>query len=206
MRSGPRKRPQDDDPSSDAYIGRSPGGMRAGLGRPGARPAMSAQWRDDAQDEVPALSDLTPAWLDALMAIEGAAYSFPWSRGNFIDSIAAGHLARVLLDARGAMLGYFVAMVAVDEMHLLNITVAPAFQGHGHARRMMDAVIAQCRTEAAHALWLEVRESNERARAIYEHMGFTAQGRRKGYYPAAFGSREDAIVMSLRFEAPDALE
>ena len=167
---------------------------------------MSAQWRDDAQDDVPALHDLTPARLDAVMAVEVAAYSFPWSRGNFIDSIAAGHLARVLTDAQGATLGYFVAMGGVDEMHLLNITVAPAVQGRGHARRMMDALIAQCRAEAAHALWLEVRESNERARAIYERMGFTQQGRRKGYYPAPFGSREDAIVMSLRLEVPDALE
>ncbi|HEY4068225.1 MAG TPA: ribosomal protein S18-alanine N-acetyltransferase, partial [Burkholderiaceae bacterium] len=152
---------------------------------------MSAQWRDDAAGAEPVLRDLTPVRLDAVMAIEVAAYAFPWSRGNFIDSIAAGHLARVLLDARGAVLGYFVAMGGVDEMHLLNITVAPAAQRRGHARRMMAALIAQCRAEAAHALWLEVRESNASARSIYERMGFVQQGRRKGYYPAPLGRRED---------------
>jgi ribosomal-protein-alanine N-acetyltransferase len=167
---------------------------------------MSAQWRDDAPATEPVLRDLTAVRLDAVMAIEVAAYPFPWSRGNFIDSIAAGHVARVLLDAGGAVHGYFVAMGGVDEMHLLNITVAPAAQGRGHARRMMAALIAQCRAESAHALWLEVRESNERARSIYQRMGFVQQGRRKGYYPAPFGRREDAIVMSLKLEGRDAVE
>ncbi len=167
---------------------------------------MSAQWRDDAPAAEPVLRELTPARLDAVMAFELAAYAFPWSRGNFIDSVAAGHVARVLLDARGAMLGYFVAMGGVDEMHLLNITVAPAEQGHGHARRMLAALIALSRAEGARALWLEVRESNDRARSIYQRMGFVQQGRRKGYYPAPFGRREDAIVMSLKLEGHDAVE
>jgi [ribosomal protein S18]-alanine N-acetyltransferase len=168
---------------------------------------MSAQWRtDEPVNEPLALVAMMAEHLDALMAIEAAAYAFPWTRGNFIDSIAAGHLARVLLDARGAMLGYFVAMTGVDEMHLLNITVAPAVQSRGHARRMIDALIARCREHAAHALWLEVRQSNARARAIYARLGFVQQGVRKGYYPAPLGRREDAVVMSLRIGAVDALE
>jgi ribosomal-protein-alanine N-acetyltransferase len=168
---------------------------------------VSAQWQgDDPADRAGELRELTPAHLDAVMKIEVSAYAFPWSRGNFIDSIAAGHLSRVLLDGRGTLLGYFVAMGGVDEMHLLNITVAPAVQGRGHARRMMAALVAQCRIEAAHALWLEVRETNARARAIYLRMGFVQQGLRKGYYPASYGRREDAIVMSLRLdEGRDAL-
>ena len=66
------------------------------------------------------------AHLDAVMAIEAGAYAFPWSRGNFVDSLAAGYDARVLYDEQGEILGYFVAMAGVDEMHLLNITVAPS--------------------------------------------------------------------------------
>jgi [ribosomal protein S18]-alanine N-acetyltransferase len=174
---------------------------------------MSALWvneRSGASDER-VLAPMTTAHLDAVMVIESAAYAFPWTRGNFIDSLAAGYPARVLLDAERHLLGYFIVMPGVDEMHLLNITVAPAEQGRGHARLMIDALIPVCHAHCARELWLEVRESNERARAIYLRLGFTAVGVRKGYYPAPFGRREDAVVMSLQIgaavpEANDALE
>jgi ribosomal-protein-alanine N-acetyltransferase len=174
---------------------------------------MSAQWagaRPDASDGR-VLVPMSNAHLDAVMAIEAAAYAFPWTRGNFIDSLVAGYPARVLLGPQRQLLGYFIAMPGVDEMHLLNITVAPAEQGRGHARCMIDALIPLCREHAARELWLEVRDSNERARAMYLRLGFTTVGVRKGYYPASFGRREDAVVMSLKFgaaapEANDALE
>ncbi|MEP7101873.1 MAG: ribosomal protein S18-alanine N-acetyltransferase [Burkholderiales bacterium] len=148
---------------------------------------------------------MTVAQVDAVMAIEAAAYAFPWSRGNFIDSLAAGYPARVLHGARGELLGYFVAMGGVDEMHLLNITVAPAMQGRGHARTLIDALIVLCQEHRARELWLEVRASNAKARAMYEHLGFAQVGVRKGYYPAPFARREDAVVMSLKLGANDAL-
>jgi ribosomal-protein-alanine N-acetyltransferase len=135
--------------------------------------------------------------LEAVMAIEAGAYAFPWSRGNFVDSLAAGYDARVLYDDEGSILGYFVAMAGVDEMHLLNITVAPCAWHQGHGRFMLDALIEACRERGARQLWLEVRESNARARTIYRRRGFAEVGRRKGYYPDAHGRREDAIVMSL---------
>jgi [ribosomal protein S18]-alanine N-acetyltransferase len=174
---------------------------------------MSAQWageRPDASD-ARVLAPMTSAHLEPVMAIEAAAYAFPWTRGNFIDSLVAGYPARVLLGTQRQLLGYFIAMPGVDEMHLLNITVAPAEQGRGHARCMIDALIALCREHAARELWLEVRESNERARAMYLRLGFTAVGVRKAYYPAPFGRREDAVVMSLKIGAAvqgsnDALE
>jgi [ribosomal protein S18]-alanine N-acetyltransferase len=169
---------------------------------------MSAQWADDT---AAALVPMTTAQLDAVMAVEAAAYSFPWSRGNFIDSLAAGYHAHVLLGAQRELLGYFVAMPGVDEMHLLNITVAPAAQGQGHARLMIEALSVLCRERGARELWLEVRASNARARAMYLRFGFNQVGVRKGYYPAPFSHREDAVVMSLKIGAPaqeagDALE
>lgn len=146
------------------------------------------------------LLPMTPLQLDAVMAIENEAYAFPWSRGNFVDSIASGYAASVLYDGEGRILGYFVAMAGVDEMHLLNITVAPAAWHQGHARFMLHALADLCRQRQANQLWLEVRESNERARAIYRRHGFGEVGKRKGYYPAAHGRREDAVVMSLAIE------
>lgn len=154
---------------------------------------MSAVLQPDARTLLP----MTAAQLDAVLAIEAASYAFPWSRGNFVDSLAAGYAASVLYADDGVMLGYFVAMAGVDEMHLLNLTVAPAHQHRGHARFMLDALIALCRERHAEQLWLEVRESNARARAIYLQRGFSHVGVRKGYYPAPRGTREDAIVMSL---------
>lgn len=137
------------------------------------------------------------AQLDAVMAVETAAYEFPWTRGNFVDSLASGYAARLLYDDDGSLLGYFVAMAGVDEMHLLNITTVPAHQHRGHARFMLDALAGLCRQRGAHRLWLEVRRSNPRAQSIYRRRGFVEVGVRKGYYPAPQGQREDALVMSL---------
>lgn len=136
--------------------------------------------------------------LDAVMRIEQRAYSFPWTRGNFIDSLAAGYLAEKLVAATGEIIGYFVAMPGVDELHLLNLTVAPEWQGHGHSHVLLDMLEARCAGLRASMLWLEVRASNQRARTLYARRGFTEVGVRRGYYPEAMGQREDAVVMSMK--------
>jgi ribosomal-protein-alanine N-acetyltransferase len=145
------------------------------------------------------LLPMTVADLQTVVAIEAEVYDFPWTRGNFIDSLAAGYLARVLHAGAGATVGYFIAMKGVDEMHLLNLTVAPSEQGQGHARRMLDELVGLCRQQHADRLWLEVRQSNARARALYLRYGFRDIGVRRGYYPALHSRREDASVMSLDF-------
>ena len=139
---------------------------------------------------------LTLAHLDALMAIEQLAYAHPWSRGNFLDSINVGYECQALM-AGGEMLGYFVVMMGVQEAHLLNITVAPAHQRQGWARLMLDAIALWARGRDARTLWLEVRVSNERARAVYVAGGFHSVGVRRDYYPAGPGRHEDAVVMCL---------
>ena len=135
--------------------------------------------------------------LDAVMAVEARAYAFPWSRGNFIDSLAVGYLAQLLAGSGGACVGYLVAMQGVGEMHLLNITVAPEWQRQGHAQTMLDALEAHCRAHRLAKLWLEVRASNALALAVYRQRGFAQAGLRRSYYPAAHGQREDAVVMNL---------
>lgn len=135
--------------------------------------------------------------LDTLVAIETAAYPFPWSRGNFIDSLNAGYLARKCVDESGQWLGYFIAMPGVQEMHLLNLTVTPAVQRRGHARAMLDELVRESLALGAQRLWLEVRTSNQRAQEVYRRYGFRDVGLRRGYYPAGALARENAIVMSL---------
>ncbi len=139
--------------------------------------------------------------VDAVAAIEATAYSFPWTRGNFIDSLAAGYNGE-LLEADGRLAGYFVAMAGVDELHLLNLTVAPAAQGRGYGSLLLSRVQALARHLALPRLLLEVRGSNTRARGLYLRRGFVEVGLRRGYYPAAQG-REDALVMSQEVEPQD---
>jgi len=155
---------------------------------------------------VPRLTPMTVSDLDAVLAIEQQAYPYPWTRGNFIDSLAVAHPAWVLrAPADGALWAYYVAMAGVEEMHLLNITVAPSQQGRGLARALLDHLDRQAWMAGAQQLWLEVRESNVRARQVYERHGFVSVGRRKAYYPAAQG-REDAVVMCRPVMAEDARE
>jgi ribosomal-protein-alanine N-acetyltransferase len=161
---------------------------------------MNALWKS--APPVRHLLPLTTADLDAVMAVEARCYAFPWSRGNFIDSMATGYTLQRLCDDDGRLLGYFVAMAGVDELHLLNLTVAPEVQGQGHARHMLDELAALALRSGARQVWLEVRESNARARAVYLRYGFRQLGERRGYYPAAHGRREDAVVMSLALGAP----
>ena len=139
---------------------------------------------------------LTLARLDAVLAVEQQAYTHPWTRGNFTDALASGYQAQVLM-AGDHLLGYFVAMLGVDEVHLLNITVTPEYQRQGWARVLLDALALWSRGRGAQWLWLEVRTSNQRAQQIYQVHGFRRVGERKRYYPAADGQREDAVVMSF---------
>ncbi len=135
--------------------------------------------------------------VDAVVQIEQRAYAHPWNRTHFLDALQSGNQAQVLL-AGETLLGYFVAMQGVDEVHLLNITVAPEYQGQGWSRMMLDALTLWARGRAAQWLWLEVRVGNTRAMRVYEAQGYARVGVRKDYYPSGHGQREDAVVMGLR--------
>ena len=156
------------------------------------------------------LRPMTTASLEGVVTLENEVYPFPWTRGNFVDSLAAGYTAWTLNGSGGELIAYCVAMRGAGEMHLLNITVAPALRRRGHARRLLDALADECRDLDAERLWLEVRVSNVDAQRTYLRLGFTKVGVRKGYYPAPGGAREDAVVMSRIVEAhtgnADALE
>lgn len=140
---------------------------------------------------------MTEPRMDAVLAVEQRAYAHPWNRTNFLDALQSGYQAQLLL-AEETLLGYFVAMLGVDEVHLLNITVAPEYQGQGWSRVMLDALTLWARGQSAQWLWLEVRVGNLRAMRVYEAHGYRRVGQRKGYYPAGNGQREDAVVMGLR--------
>ena len=140
---------------------------------------------------------VTAAELDAVLQVELRTYAHPWLRANFSDALQSSYQVQMLL-AQDTLLGYFVAMKGVDEVHLLNITVAPEYQRQGWARVMLDALALWARGQGADWLWLEVRTGNLRAIEVYQAQGFARVGVRKAYYPAGNGQREDALVMSRR--------
>ncbi len=156
---------------------------------------MNALWQPLAPDL--RREPMGPADLDSVLAIEQVAYPFPWTRGNFTDSLRAGYDAELLRDAQGAILAYSVSMQGVLETHLLNLTVSPVARQQGHARALLDALVERARLRSHENLWLEVRVSNHRARAVYARFGFSEVGLRRRYYPAGSSAREDAVVMKL---------
>lgn len=143
---------------------------------------------------------MTDRHLDAVSTLEQQAHPHPWQKSHFADCLASAYETQLLM-AGDALLGYFVAMRGVDEVHLLNLTVAPAHQRQGWARLMLDALALWSGGQGAQWLWLEARHSNTRAIHVYQAHGFRSVGVRRQYYPAAAGSREDAVVMSLQLKA-----
>lgn len=142
-------------------------------------------------------SAMSDADLEEVLMIEQALYPFPWTRGNFQDSINCGYEAWVLRDGSARIIGYFLMMFAVDEAHLLNITVRGDLHGQGFGSKLLNQTKLIAKEKDMQSLLLEVRPSNHHAMAVYEHFGFARIGLRKNYYPAPHNSREDAIVMRL---------
>lgn len=138
---------------------------------------------------------MTMADLNNIMEIEPHIYSHPWTRGNFVDSLNSGYSAWVL-ESDGEIVGYALMMMVLDEAHLLNISVAKAYQKRGLGRLLLEHMIRIAREKKAANMFLEVRQSNVSAISLYENIGFNEMAIRRGYYPANHG-REDAILMGL---------
>ena len=154
--------------------------------------------------------------LDAVLEIESVSHLHPWTRGNFSDSLAAGHWAyciRPQIDQviKGSYLdpailwAYCILFPAVDELHLLNITVSPKLRKLGLGSRMMVAIEGVAAQQNIPRIILEVRPSNIAAVTLYQKLGYEQIGIRKNYYPAdpQLGLREDALVMakSIKLES-----
>lgn len=142
-----------------------------------------------------ALRPMLEADLDAIMQIEPTIYSHPWTRGNFNDSLKAGHNAWVMTQDN-EIVGYAVIMIVLDEAHLLNISIAAPYQKQGLGRMLLMYLIDQAKALKTENMFLEVRVSNVSAIALYEDVGFVEMSIRRGYYPASKG-REDAVLMGL---------
>ncbi len=142
----------------------------------------------------PRIRPLAERDLDAVVAIEREIYEFPWTLGNFRDSLAAGYSCWAYHAADG-LVGYAVMMIGAGEAHLLNLSIASACQRRGYGKQLLEYLMAVARSYGAQALLLEVRPSNAVARALYAAYGFEQVGVRRDYYPARDG-REDALLLT----------
>jgi len=141
------------------------------------------------------LRAMVEADLPAVLAIENSIYAFPWTPGNFRDSLAAGYACWAYA-CDGELIGYAVLMLAADEAHLLNLSIAAARQRQGHGGQLLRRVCARAREDGVRLVYLEVRPSNHAASRLYERHGFQRVGLRRDYYPDQSG-REDALIFSL---------
>ncbi|PAU64992.1 ribosomal-protein-alanine N-acetyltransferase [Pseudomonas sp. PIC25] len=136
---------------------------------------------------------MSEADLEAVLKIEYAAFSHPWTRGIFLDSLKSYDCW--LMFEGSQQVGHGVIQVVAGEAHLLNITVKPESQGRGLGLRLLEHLMRRARELQAGECFLEVRASNQPAYRLYERYGFNEIGRRRDYYPAV-GGREDALVMA----------
>ena len=139
--------------------------------------------------------------LDVIVALEQDAHLSPWSRENFVSSITADYLCWCVEHAAQTVCAYTVLMPVVDELHLLNITVASAFRRQGYAHYLLDNAGEFARQNHFEKLFLEVRASNMPALSLYRQYGFQEIGQRPGYYPHPTEERETAIVMLYSVQA-----
>jgi [ribosomal protein S18]-alanine N-acetyltransferase len=143
---------------------------------------------------LPHLRDMQEADVPAVLAIERAAYEFPWNEGVLRDCFKFGYVCKVY-DSSAGIIGYGIISIGAGECHFLNICVAPPHQQHGHGARLVAHLLQVARQARARTALLEVRASNSAAFRLYHRMGFNEIGVRKGYYPARAG-REDALVLA----------
>jgi ribosomal-protein-alanine N-acetyltransferase len=146
------------------------------------------------------IRSLTLFDLDAIEEIERSSYPTPWSRSMF-----AGELAKPASLSLGAfedeqLAGYLITSRYVDAWHVMNIAVSPAFRRRGIATALLERLFELTEDGSRRGYTLEVRVSNEAAIKLYERLGFTGRGTRRGYYT---DNREDALIMWRDAELPD---
>lgn len=141
------------------------------------------------------IEPITPNDFDRLFEIEQAAHLVAWTKGTLLNSQGDKYL-NLKLTENGHIIGFAISQFILDEATLFNLAIDPDYQGKGHGKRLLSALILQLKANGIATLWLEVRESNP-ARKLYDKLGFNEVDIRKNYYPTPDGGRENAVVMAL---------
>jgi [ribosomal protein S18]-alanine N-acetyltransferase len=142
------------------------------------------------------IRDMTQPDVAAVLAIENASYAFPWSEGIFRDCLRVGYVCCVV-EINDILIGYGIMSTGAGEAHILNLCIAEPYRGRGLGGQMLEHLIEFARSLGVVDMFLEVRPSNTHAIRLYQSLGFTQIGIRRGYYQAV-GGREDAVVLRRR--------
>jgi len=138
---------------------------------------------------------LTPQNVQGVYEVEKACFSTPWSLESFQKDLTNENAVYFCVADDGKVIGYVGMWESFGEGNINNIAVLPESRRKGYAKLLLEHLISYGKEHQLTFLTLEVRESNEGARALYQKMGFLEVGRRKKYYER----REDAILMTLHF-------
>ncbi len=149
------------------------------------------------------IKTLDLSYLDKIMLIENSSHSHPWSENTTKSCFGGRYHVLGLLTNEGSkdavdeqLLAYCFVEAICGEATIMNIVVDPNLQGKGYGKLLLSQAINWCQETNNNTLWLEVRESNTKAIALYDSLDFCEVSRRYNYYPTDKGN-EDAIVMSL---------
>jgi len=140
---------------------------------------------------------MSTADVPAIFDIEERAYEHGWTEGILRDCIRVGYLCWTV-EWDQQIIGYGILSVGAGEAHLLNLAIDPKFQRRGLGRRVLRFLMDVAHKQGAESIFLEVRDSNKSAIALYLDQGFNQIGIRNDYYPTDNG-REDAIMMAFSF-------
>lgn len=140
-----------------------------------------------------------PEEVPAIAEIERRSFSDPWSEQSFFDALASAPIYFASAHAPPAgesgidrVVGYVVAWFTGGEGEIANLAVDPDERGRRHGAALLDAALDEAHRLGAGEIFLEVRESNARARQLYESRGFVEVGRRRKYYRRPV---EDAVIL-----------
>ena len=125
--------------------------------------------------------------IPAVAALEALCFSRPWRADDFADMLTDPARTLLVAEADGAFCGYIAACTVLDESDITTVAVPPALRGRGAGRALVQALI----DKVGGRIFLEVRQSNAPARALYASLGFAECGTRKNYYESP---REDAVL------------
>lgn len=135
--------------------------------------------------------------LDAIVEIERESFSDAWSEASFRSLLGRGEVSLVVAtsarERSEEVVGYVIATFAADQGEIANLAVRPDLRRAGHASRLLDFVHREAVRRGVTSMWLEVRESNDAAIALYRAHGYREMGRRARYYEDPL---EDALVLS----------
>ena len=159
-------------------------GGAPGVGTPGEDPDRSSQ--------AVRVRPMTRADLAAVLTIERSSFGVPWTRSTFRSLMERRGAALWVAESGDGIAGYAVVWTVLDQAELGNVAVAAGWRRRGVASRLVETVVAWLSERGVREVFLEVRESNHGARALYARHGFEPVGRRRGYYSRP---QEDALVL-----------